>query len=159
MSEITIRPACRSDAETIGVIGHAAWRKGIVGHVGPAARARIGPETFADFAESHTAQIVVAEDDDALLGFAATETGDNTISDLWVAPVAEGRGVGTSLMRALEAIIAERGHEQAEVEVLAENHRALSLYRHLGYEVVWRGVRDDQVLLVPLTKILLSKRL
>ena len=49
------------------------------------------------------------------------------------------------------------GYDTAEVEVLTRNERALSLYRHLGYEIAWQGTREDEVLHVTLHKTLLTK--
>ena len=136
MAEVTVRPARASDARAIGAVGHAAWLKGIGVHVGPEAHARITPATFALF---------------------ATELGDNYISDVWVAPDHEGRGVATALIAAVEAVIRARGFDCFEIEVLTANERALRLYRHLGYEVTWQGCRDDLALAQELPKTRLSK--
>lgn len=157
MGEVRTRPAQVSDAPQIGLVGYAAWARGIGVHVGPEAHERIDPETFESFARANAGQIVVAAKNDTILGFAATEHGDNYISDLWVSPDFEGRGVGTKLMSVLEATIAARGYDTVEVEVLTKNRRALSLYRHLGYQIVWQETREDALLLVPLHKTLLRK--
>lgn len=157
MTEVQLRPARTSDALQIGAVGFAAWCKGIGVHVSSEAHTRIDPDVFSAFARNKSEQIIVAECSGAVIGFAATEDGDNYISDLWVAPDFEGRGAGTALLSAVEDVIAGRGYSTAEVEVLAENARALTLYRRLGYKPVWEGKRQDEVLLVDLNKILLSK--
>ena len=157
MSAISLRPARLSDAAQIGAVGYAAWLKGIGGHVGPEAHCRIDAETFEAFARTSWAQILVAECDGAVVGFAGTEAGDNYISDLWVSPDFEGRGIGARLVAALERVIAERGYDSAEIEVLTANGRALQLYQRLGYRIVWQGRREDAVLCVELHKTLLSK--
>lgn len=110
------------------------------------------------FARTNAYQIVVSEDNDVIVGFAATEAGNNYISDLWISPDFEGYGIGTALLVNLETAIADRGFDAAEVEVLTENERALSLCRRLGYKIVWPGFCVDEVLLVPLHKTLLRKR-
>ena len=109
------------------------------------------------FARTHTNQVIVAEGDGNLFGFAATEDGDNYISDLWVAPDFEGYGIGTALLSALEEIIADRGYGTARLEVLTDNQRAVSLYRYLGYRIVRQGMRKDKVLCVTLHKTLMQK--
>ncbi len=157
MSAVTIRPARLSDAAQIGAVGHAAWLKGIGVHVGPAAHRRIDAMTFEAFARESWAQILVADWDSRVVGFAGTEGGDNYISDLWVSPDFEGRGIGARLVAALERLIADRGYDSAEIEVLTANGRALRLYQRLGYKIVWQGHRQDAVLAVELHKTLLSK--
>ena len=99
----------------------------------------------------------MAECDGRVIGFAGTEEGDNYMSDLWVSPDFEGRGIGARLVAALERVIAERGYDSAEIEVLTANARALQLYARLGYQIVWQGRREDAVLSVELHKTLLSK--
>jgi ribosomal-protein-alanine N-acetyltransferase len=155
--DIVIRPARRLDGPEIGRVGHAAWLKGIGVHVGPEAHARITPATFALFATVHRGEIVVAEVGGAVAGFAGTELGDNYISDVWVSPDHEGRGVATALIAAVEKVIAGRGFDCFEIEVLSANERALRLYRHLGYETVWEGSRDDPALALELPKTRLRK--
>jgi ribosomal-protein-alanine N-acetyltransferase len=154
---LVVRPARPSDAGEIGRVGHAAWLKGIGVHVGPDAHARITPATFALFATTRCAEILVAEIGGALAGFAGTELGDNYISDVWVSPDHEGRGVATALIAAVEAVIRARGYDTCEIEVLTANERALRLYRHLGYEITWQGSRDDTALALDLPKTRLRK--
>ena len=159
MSEFKIRPAHSSDASQIGDVGFAAWLRGIGEHVSSEAHTRICSETFASFARNNSSQIFVAEHAGCIVGFAATEDGDNCISDLWVSPNFEGRGAGSSLIAAMENVIAKRGYDTAEVEVLTANSRAHRLYRHLGYQTVWQGFRDDEVLMIQLHKTILAKEL
>jgi ribosomal-protein-alanine N-acetyltransferase len=92
-------------------------------------------------------------------GFAGREHNDHRITDLWVAPHFEGRGVGTALVTHLETTIRADGYRRAQINVAALNHRALSLYQHLGYEVTWRGNRFDPVLGIELEKCHLEKAL
>lgn len=139
MLDYAIRSATIADAPSIGMVGYAAWLKGIGDLVGLGAHSRISEATFSGFAETSHAEIVVAELNGEVVGFAGTEHGDNCISDVWVAPLYEGRGLGTALVTSLELIIADRGYDDAEIEVLSVNGRALRLYRRLGYTVIWQG--------------------
>ncbi|MEM8812252.1 MAG: GNAT family N-acetyltransferase [Pseudomonadota bacterium] len=156
---LTIRPAQSDDASPIAQVGYAAWLKGIGTHLDPDVRGRVSRDTFLAFAKACREQILVAEVDGTLAGFCATEDGDNDISDLWVSPSYEGRGVGSRLMSAVEEVIAKRGHERAEIEALTANVRAVSLYEHLGYHIIWQGVSMSDLLKVELHKTLLAKRL
>lgn len=46
-----------------------------------------------------------------------------------------GLGIGRAMMEALIAIAREHGIEQVELEVVADNARAIALYKKLGFEV------------------------
>lgn len=88
------------------------------------------------------AAVLVAEDDrGSSLGFvhvhAATDffTGETHghVSDIVVAPGAEGRGVGRTLMASAETWSRDRGHRLLTLNVFGENSRARRLYENLGY--------------------------
>ena len=103
--------------------------------------------------------ILVATDGGKPAGLGACEHADDTISDIWVSPAFEGRGIGSALLAALEQEIAGRGHGQARIAVAAANERAFRLYRHRGYREIWRGTRHDPILATPLEKVELAKDL
>jgi ribosomal protein S18 acetylase RimI-like enzyme len=78
-----------------------------------------------------------------LLGFvhlhAATDfhTGERHghVSDIVVAPAAEGRGVGAALMAAAEDWARAHGFRLLSLHVFGENARARALYERLGYRL------------------------
>lgn len=53
----------------------------------------------------------------------------------------QGKGVGTQLVNAAEAIAAERGFDRVGIAVLVDNVAARRLYERLGYEY-WGEVTD-----------------
>ncbi len=55
------------------------------------------------------------------------------IADLVVTPLWRGRGVGTAMMHILIAEAARWGYGLVEIGAEISNHRALSLYRRLGF--------------------------
>ncbi len=55
------------------------------------------------------------------------------VSDIVVAPQAEGRGVGQALMAAAEAWARGRGYRLLSLHVFAANVRARAFYERLGY--------------------------
>lgn len=59
--------------------------------------------------------------------------GTPEIGHLQVAAAHRGRGVGTALVRAAEAVAGERGHRWVTIGVGLDNPRALELYLRLGY--------------------------
>jgi ribosomal protein S18 acetylase RimI-like enzyme len=68
------------------------------------------------------------------LGFSVEYGGrDGFIDDLYLAPVARGRGLGRQAMAFLEAQARELGIKALHLEVGAENARALGLYRRSGF--------------------------
>lgn len=138
MASFDIRPARSGDAEAVGRVGYAAWRKGIGTHVPASALDTVSRATFASFAKTHHDQVLVATVGRDLAGFVATEHGDNVITDLWVTPEFGGREIGSMLIAAAERMIAHRGHDTAEIEVMTANVRALGLYQHLGYDIYGR---------------------
>lgn len=86
----------------------------------------------------------VAEGDDgAPVGFALARkraTNFGTLTDLYVARDARRSGIGTELMREVLGAFRELGVEQFDLEVVAENHVARSLYAR------W-GLKDDVVVM------------
>jgi ribosomal protein S18 acetylase RimI-like enzyme len=57
------------------------------------------------------------------------------IGQLAVHPDLQGRGLGTKLIAAAESRIFKWGHDWAVIGVEVENHRALKLYKRLGYNI------------------------
>lgn len=45
-----------------------------------------------------------------------------------------GCGIGTAMMEIVLDVAKRTGYEQAELEVVSDNHRAIALYRKLGFE-------------------------
>lgn len=157
---IGIRAATPADLEALAEIGLAAWRRGIQPLVPESVVARVTAKNpFLPFLKAMGPRILVATDGEEPAGLGACEHADDTISDIWVSPAFEGRGVGSALLAALEREIAERGHGQARLQVAAANARAFRLYRHRGYREIWRGIRHDPILDTPLEKVELAKDL
>lgn len=103
--------------------------------------------------------IIVAEVDGMLAGWGAREHGDHVISDLWVAPGFQGRGVGGVLLAALEAEIYALGLPLAELETLASNSKAIQFYERHGFLVVWRGEKFSSPLGYAIDKVRMNKSL
>ena len=80
----------------------------------------------------------VAEDDDGTpVGFALARrraSGFGTLTDLYVARDARRSGIGTELMREVLAAFRALGIEHLDLDVLASNHVARSLYARWGFK-------------------------
>lgn len=155
-----IRSAMPHELEALAQIGVSAWCKGIKPLVPAPVAAKIERSNpFLPFLQELGSRVLVAEIDGEPAGLGACEHADDTISDIWVAPAFEGRGAGSALIKALETQISGRGYTKARIHVAAANERALQLYQHLGYRVLWRKLAFDPILETDLEKVGLSKAL
>lgn len=86
---------------------------------------------------------VALDDEGTPVGFALAReraSGFGTLTDLYVSRDARRSGVGTELIRDVLAAFRERGIEQLDLEVMASNHVARSLYAR------W-GLKDEVVIM------------
>lgn len=89
------------------------------------------------------ADVLVAEDDGSVVGYAELEQQIGipshahvlTVGGLAVDPVAQGRGVGRELVEAAVAEARTRGARKVTLRVLGPNARARSLYHRCGFVV------------------------
>lgn len=157
---VKIRPASPGEREHLARIGLLAWRKGIGPLVTREVVTRIvANNPFPPFLAEQGPNVRVAVLGGQIAGFGAREFSDDLISDIWVDPAMEGRGVGSALIGSLETEISKSGFDTAKIEVAAGNLRALNLYRHLGFKIIWQKRMFDPGLGVSLEKIMLSKKL
>ena len=105
-----------------------------------AVQATEGTLTDALFGLHPAAEAVIAELDDAPVGFAlffhnfSTWTGRRGLylEDLYVTPAGRGRGVGKALLRHLAQLAVERGCARFEWAVLDWNMPAIEFYDAMG---------------------------
>lgn len=160
MGQILIRPAHPEDIEKLCVIGLQAWNRSIGTLVPIKVREAINnDDPFKPFIQSMGENIRVARIDGDLAGFGAREEMDNVISDLWVAHQYEGKGVGRALIQHLEIEIKKEGYPTSRINVATENARALGLYQHLGYRIIWQGSMFDPTLQTDIHKTELEKHI
>ena len=160
MALIHIRPARMAELDRLAAIGLAAWQRGIAPLVPGLVWDRVrAANPFRAFLRHRREAVVVAEMAGEPAGIAARDDGSDYISDLWVSPLHEGRGVGSALLQSLEEAIAELGHGRARLEVLTSNVRALALYRRRGYRPVWESFKRDVTLGIELHKTGMAKSL
>ncbi len=136
---ISIRAATPADADAIGVIARAAYRKYVarIGHA-PA-------PMFADFA-AYIARdaAVVIESDGKLCGFmiAWPETDAYFIDNIAVDPAAQGRGLGRRL---IEHGVSEAWRFGLRALCLYTNvamTENLAMYRRIGFVEIHRAVEN-----------------
>ncbi|MBC7281537.1 GNAT family N-acetyltransferase [Hoeflea sp.] len=133
---LVIRPASSAEAQDLAKIGLAAWET-VISHWGEdAGRLRENArKAYYDFCTRNWPDIVVAELDGDLAGWGSCEKADDFITDLWVDPAFQRRGVGTALLEEIESGIRKRGYSTARLDTHARNHGAIRLFKRQGYRV------------------------
>ncbi|MFC4543575.1 GNAT family N-acetyltransferase [Halosolutus amylolyticus] len=142
-SEPAIEPATRDDLETIAEL----WVRLARGQreYGSAVRAGRNRETMRETlgAHLHADGLLVARVEGTIVGFASfsiergsldLDTTRGVLSNLYVEPAHRGRGIGTALLTAVEAELADQGAETLLLEVMADNEDAREFYRTQGYD-------------------------
>jgi GNAT superfamily N-acetyltransferase len=136
VSPVQVRPARSSEAAIL-----AEMANDLNDHVGIRGRPFTPERIQADGFGPHAAFTpLVAELDGAVVGYAFFSPGYNTdvaarsvwLHDLFVAPVARGRGVGYALMTAVAAETVREGAVSLEWGVHVANAGALDFYRRVG---------------------------
>ena len=82
------------------------------------------------------ARTLIVHRDGEVIGYLQTrpEPGFIYVLSLALAPVAQGKGIGTAIMAGLKTSAMERG-EGVKLSVFRTNPRALDLYGRLGFQV------------------------
>src|SRR5262249_30064225 len=108
----TLRPAREADVPALVELAQRSWLSAFAG-TAPAAfvRDRIARELERDWYPRYWPDMTVAEDGEVLLGV-VQPMGDE-VNGLWVDPAAQGRGIGTALLRHAERQIVAAGHGRA----------------------------------------------
>lgn len=157
---VTLRRAWPEEAAALGDIGFAAWAASAfaVADAGRVDRDKLRAE-FRAFGVKHAPATLVAEADGVPLGWGAREDRNQLISDLWVSPHAQGRGVGGMLLGALVGEIRAAGYPHAELETLASNDQAVGFYQRHGFGIVWRREKFAPSLGYAIDKVGMNKSL
>lgn len=133
---LSIRPASSSEAQDLARIGLEAWERAIRVWGEDADRLRENARSaYYEFCTRSWPDILVAEWNGDLAGWGACEKADDFITDLWVHPEFQGRGIGTALLKDIEDGIRARGYGAARLDTHARNAGAIKLYKRLGYRV------------------------
>lgn len=133
---LTIRPPSSSDASRLAEIGLEAWEMAVSDWGENPENLRDSAQAaYKNFCDEHWTKILLAEWDGETAGWGACENVDDMITDLWVLPDFQGRGIGTRLLVRLEQEIIQRGFHHARIDTHARNVRAIRLFKELGYHV------------------------
>lgn len=146
-----IRPARPTDAPALLELKRALDRESSFMLLEPEERVETADDLARDIAatvERENATILVADEGD-LVGYVEADGGRYRRNRhcayvvIGVRATASGRGLGTALLRGLDQWSSGAGIHRLELTVMAQNERALALYRKCGYEV--EGRRRDAI--------------
>ncbi|MBB4290589.1 ribosomal-protein-alanine N-acetyltransferase [Rhizobium leguminosarum] len=161
VTDLTIRKIAAADHQAVGAVGFAAWAASDAfedSYRDPDVIARVRHE-FAIFPKETIGEIFVAERGEMIIGWGARENEPNYVSDLWVHPDHQGKGVGRALLLHLCELMAAEGLATARLDTHAGNDGAIRLYQRCGFTIVWRGREFSKSMGVELEKVHLEKRL
>jgi len=129
---IRLRPAEKADLTSLYELDQICFPAGIAYSL----------SDFRALLRSSRVLTIIAEQDSILAGFAMAQMatlGDilvGLIVTIDVAPLFRRRGVGASLMQAIETGVQAVGAEVVRLEVAVDNQMALSFYEKLGFIAV-----------------------
>jgi ribosomal-protein-alanine acetyltransferase len=133
-----IRPAVADDLEALVEIEQHCFEYD-----------RLSRRSFRHFLASDTAECLVAEEQGRLVGYALVlfhgRTALARLYSMAVAPEQRGRGLGRTLLHAVEAAALDGGAAVMRLEVNPSNAAAVALYRSAGYVDfgVYRAYYED----------------
>ncbi|MGE7369775.1 GNAT family N-acetyltransferase [Neorhizobium sp. NPDC001467] len=114
---------------------------------------------FSIFPQNTLGDVHLAELDGGVVGWTARDSDRDYVSDVWVHPDHQGRGIGRALVLHILAAIDDEGHTLARISTHASNATAIRLYERCGFEIVWRGIEFSKSMNVDLEKVHMEKRL
>ena len=150
-----------ADRDAVGLVGIRAWQSSSAfedTYLDPIVIERVRGE-FAAFARETTCDVVVAEIDGMIVGWGARAGEPDYISDIWVDPAYQGRGVGGILVEHFVEEMRRSYIPVAKIATHARNVHAIRAYEHCGFHVVWQGKQWSQSMKVELQKVRLERSL
>lgn len=167
MAELTFRTMADEDRDGVARVGYISWLENRHYPEWLDAQIEARVEAFLkEFVKAPKCDVIVCVANGQVIGWGARDSLEepgNTalpwdyISDLWIDPKWQGKGIGSTLLNQLiERMRADR-FDKARIEVAQANLRAIDLYIRQGFRETWRGVRMSETLGLPLPRILLEK--
>lgn len=111
---------------------------------------------FTVFPLETKGEIFAAEFDAEIVDWGAREGEPNYVSDLWVHPDHQGKGVGGALLLHLCELMTAEGLTTARIDTHAGTIR---LYKRCGFTIIWHGIEFSRSMGVPLEKVHMEKQL
>lgn len=166
MTQRLFRTMTEADRTDVADIGYSSWLANRLYQewFDPAVETR-ARTWLQNWVTDPKCDVVVCVLDGAVVGWGARDNYDQPgggapldyISDLWVSPDTQGRGIGSAILNELMNRMRAEGLRRAQIEVAQANLRALDLYVRQGFRETWRGVKMSETLGLPLPRILLER--
>lgn len=137
---IHIRNAREGEAELLSEIGLRAWQKAMASIGESDAMIDAARNAFRNFTGSTWLTITVVEQNGHVVGWAAREALDETISDFWIDPASARQGLGSALLERIERDVAGQGFEKATLQTHSGNAEAIGFFRRHGYSIHWLSI-------------------
>lgn len=158
---ITIRQAREEEASALAVIGLRAWEDATRTIETNDDMRENAHAAFAHFTAHAWRSVTIADAGGVLAGWGAREGGDDMITDFWIDPLCQRRGIGARLLSEIERQIIAAGFSCAHLESHTGNEKALSFFAKNGYSVSWLSMKyarrlDREVQTIGLRKQLTS---
>lgn len=136
-----VRPARAADLPAVAQVFRACFTDSYAGVVPSSVRRAMTPQRALNLWEAALADAgnTLVADDDAAGVVGVTRVGGpgpegtGEVASLYVAPAAQGQGIGQALMTAALERLRELGAHRAQLWVFATNPGAQRLYQKLGY--------------------------
>ncbi|WP_331374041.1 GNAT family N-acetyltransferase [Sinorhizobium chiapasense] len=139
-------PRRQGEVRLLADIGLRAWEQAVSGLADAAKMRRLAEQAFDTFLARHWHIVLLIEGGGCIRGWAAREDLDETISDLWIDPESQGRGLGAFLLADIERRIAADGFAAAIARTHAQNASAVAFFQRHGYRVNWLSTAYSQKL-------------
>ncbi|MDM5175597.1 GNAT family N-acetyltransferase [Massilia sp. DJPM01] len=136
---LTLRSALLADIDAMWALRTRAVRHGCAGHypaevLGPWSAAAV-PRSYPGLVAGGGA--VIAQAQGAMLGYAILDLASGEVDAVFVDPAAGGRGIGNTMLAALERMALERGRTRL---YLSASLNAVAFYRAAGFVVLRAAV-------------------
>ena len=138
---MTLRPAYEGDVPGLIELARRSWLSGFAASA-PAefVRGWLARDFEREWYPRHWRSMTVAEVGGVVLG--VVQPMRDEINGLWVDPAAQGRGVGTALLRHGEGAIAAAGYGRAWLSCSGFNPKAQRFYLARGYREAGRETME-----------------
>lgn len=150
-----------ADHDVVGRVGWESWRS-----TGPLDRGFSDPvvaqrvkDAFLRFPFHTDGPVVVAEMDGEVVGWGARGNESDTISDIWIAPNYQRRGIGGAILEHFCALMRDEGLRQARIATHQKNFSAIAVYKRRGFAIVWQGMERDGMTALEMPKVRLRRSL
>lgn len=130
-TRLTTRMADEQDIPALTEIWHAGWHEAHAAHVPEDLTAQRTLNSFADRLQANLGQTLVIGPAGAPLGFSMLR--GHELYQIYLSPLARGRGLGDALLAAAERKMAKAGICTAVLHAIPQNQRAIAFYRRNGW--------------------------